>query len=498
MIISWWLAWKYQDEFISDWDGFDYTTYTIRGLPSALGLARALFLGYNHLLWKFAHHWFHVPPENAYLILRYGVMAQAGPATVGIFALCKELTASRLAALFGALLVAASPFYILYSGRSMSEIPALCLLGWSLWWMLKSLRLGRINRFLIAAYFVGLSVNIREFAVFYFPFILLVAKVYGYGWSIGMKALTLAVLGALMGIIFWTIYQPEYYWPAAINWYRLSARERAVHPVTSNNLRLLADFAYNCSCTTVIVTPLALLWSWAKKGVSPLFLFGCCGLFADAVLSINHDLPVNPRYLLTGLLGLAAICGWCAAELIKHYQVWATPLLIGLIALSKGTYNHMAKELYDQEWDARAAKKYVSTVENLPWHSAFIVGSRTPLINFYAGCGARPFWKTITPGSGWPDAKLGDVIDDLLHAGRSVYVDFDPELWQLGLRSENREGAGLKMIKNDYQLEHIRDSFYRIIEKRPSKNGPSAPESNNSTHSTRLTRPNFLTTPPAI
>ena len=55
LLISWRLAWKFQDPFISDWDGFDYTIYSVKNLPSALGLSRALFLGFNHLLWQIAH-----------------------------------------------------------------------------------------------------------------------------------------------------------------------------------------------------------------------------------------------------------------------------------------------------------------------------------------------------------------------------------------------------------------------------------------------------------
>jgi hypothetical protein len=479
MLISWWLAWKYQDEFISDWDGFDYTAYTVRGLPSALGLGRALFLGYNHLLWKVVHHWFNTPPEQAYLIVRYGVIAQSGLATAGIYALCKELTASKLAAMFGALLVAASPYYIIYSGRAMSEIPAFFLLSWSLWWMLKSLRLGRTNRFLIAAYMVGLSANIREFAVFYFPLIALAPGFYGHGWKIGLKGLALAVFGAFAGMIFWTIYEPDEYWTAIIKWYGLSAQERKIHPVTISNFRFLADFAFNCSSGIAMITPLALIWSWSEKSLRVLFLFGCLGLFANLVLLANHDLPVNPRYLLTGLLGLAVVCGWCLAEVIRFYRVWATPLIIGLMVLTKGTYNHMASELYDQEWAARATKKYISRIEALPWHAAFIVGSRTPLINFYYWLGARPYWKAVSPGSGWPDDKLDKAIDDLLDAGRTVYVDFDPELWQLGLRVENREGAGLEMIKREYQLEPVSDQFYRIIGRRPQQIDSTKTENKN-------------------
>jgi len=145
--------------------------------------------------------------------------------------------------------------------------------------------------------------------------------------------------------------------------------------------------------------------------------------------------------------------------------VWATPLLMGLIVLTKGSYNHMAKELYGQQWASRAARDYVAKITDLPWNSAFIVGARTPLVNFLAGVGSRPYWVAIAPGAPWPDEKLGEVIQDFFYAGRNVYVDFDPELWQSGAREKSREAVGVEMIKREYRLEHIRDSFYRIIEK---------------------------------
>jgi hypothetical protein len=197
-------------------------------------------------------------------------------------------------------------------------------------------------------------------------------------------------------------------------------------------------------------------------------LFAFFGLLAEVVLLANHDLPVNPRYLLTGLIGLAAICGCCMSELVKNYKVWATPLLIGLVVLTKGSYNEMARELYNQEWAARASQNYAARIEPLPWHSAFIVGSRTPLVNFYLGVGARPYWAAIAPGARWPDDRLNAAIDDLLIAGRNVYVDLDPELWLSGARAKNREAAGLEMIVREYKLEHLHDSFYRIVEKRPA------------------------------
>jgi hypothetical protein len=338
----------------------------------------------------------------------------------------------------------------------------LLALGWSLWWMARSLRTGKTWRFLMAAALVGLSANIREFAIFYLPFIPIAARIYSGRWRTGCVAFVLAVACAFAGMMFWKHYD-DIYWTEVVKWYRLSAAERRIHPVTIANLRFLADYAFNCSVIIATLSPLALVWLWSRPRLRALLALGFVGLAANLALLANHDLAVNPRYLLTGLIGLAAACGWCLAELIKRYRALAAPLLLGLAVLTKGSYNHMAKQLYDQQWASRASRDYVAKIAHLPWNSAFIVGSRTPLINYLAGVKARPFWLTIIPGAPWPDDKLDEAIQDFYYAGRCVYVDFDPELWQSGAREKSREAAGLEMIKREYRLEHIHDSFYRVL-----------------------------------
>ncbi|MDX2029555.1 MAG: glycosyltransferase family 39 protein [Blastocatellia bacterium] len=468
--LSWWLAWKYQDEFIVDWDGFDYSVYTVQHLPSALGLSRALFLGYNYLLWEAAHRWFGVGQEHVYLVIRYGVMAQTGPAIIGMYALCKELTADRLAATLGALLLAGSPLFIVYSGRSMSEIPAFLMIGWALWWMLRSLRRGRVGGFLLAAALVGASANIREFAVFYLPFIPIAARVHGFKWRVGIAGMALAALCAVSGMLFWAWFDTDNYLFAVKNWYRLSAAERRIHPVTTKNLRFFIDFAFHCSAVSVVLTPLAMVWAaWAqpRRETRTVFWLGAFGLLADLVLIANHDLAVNPRYLLTGLLGLAPLCGWCLCQLIHRMRLRALPMLLGLLVLTQGSYNYAARELYQQQWASRAARDYFDKIRELPWNAGFIVGARSPLIHFYAGIGARPYWRTVSSGANWPDGGIHDAIQALFYAGRIVYVDFDPELWQSGAREKNRETDEIEMIKREYRLQPVRGSLHRILHRLP-------------------------------
>ena len=469
MAATWWLAWHFQDRFISDWDGFDYAAYTVQGLPSALGLGRALFLGYNHLIWKVAREYHGTTPDQAYLIIRYGVIALSGPAIVAIYALGKELSHDRLAAFLGAAIMALSPPFIIYSGRGMSEIPGFLMLGWSLWWMVRSLSTGNAIGYLTAALLAGLSANVREFAVFYLPFIGLIVFYYGRSWKLGALGRAVTILGAFSGILFWTLYDPINYWPAAINWYKLSAHEREIHPVTIRNLWFILEFSFRCSPAALVLTPLAMAWGAMKMARRPLLFFGAVGLLANLSMLFNHDLPVNPRYLLTGHLGLAVICGWCLAEVIRTFRWRSLPLMLGLLVLTRAGYNIAAHKLYDDEWTALKAKAYIGKIDHLPWNSGFIVGSRAPLINYLAAIEAHPQWKAIPPGANWPDEKIDDAVDDLLYAGRIVYIDFDPEIWQIGARTTNRHAAGLETIRRTYELEFIQDNFYRIMKRVESK-----------------------------
>jgi len=458
LLLAWASALLLRDRFISDWDAFDYTAYAVRNVPTSLGLGRALFLGYNHALWELMHHWFGMPAEQSHLILTYGAIVQSGPAVVGLYALYKELTASRLAATCGALLVALSPLYLIYSGRGMSEIPGALAFSWSLWWMMRSLRLGYLCQYLGAAALFGLSANIREFAVFYLPVVALAARVYGVRWRLCLTAFAVAALAAVAGIIFWSLYGSSDYLSSVIGWYQLSARERQVHPVTMRNLWLLPAYAFICSPAATLAAPFALRRLWSERPRRALLLMGCFGLLSDLVLLANHDVSVNPRYLLTGLLGLAGVCGW---HLAKQYP-GCKLVLAGTVALTAigligtGVYN------YRQISRAIAARDYIAKIADLPANSVFIVGKHSPLVNFYRGVGARPRWHTISSGSGWPDDRLGAVIDGYLAEGRPMYVDFDPQLWEPGMRARNREAPGLEMIQREYRLESVRASLYRI------------------------------------
>lgn len=466
MALSWWLAWVFQDPYVTDWDGYDYTVSVVRGLPSVLGLGRALFIGYNHLLWQ-ALSWLDlITPEDAHLLLRYGAVVLSGPATAGTYALTRELTQNRWAALGAGILFAISPLYVTYSGRPMSEIPGFFILNWSLWLLVRSHRQGKTWLLMVAAGLIGLSANVREIAIFYFPLIVLATRVAGGRWRVGLAGLSIAVTMALSGMAFWTYQRGDLYLKEVTTWIRLSANERGLHPVTLRNFALFGDYSYNCSVAIVFLVPIAIGLLWSRREYRLLLWLGLCGLLADTALLLNHDLSVNPRYLLVGMVGLAPLCGWGLAELFRH-SVWrATVLAAGLVCLTLANYVQISNEIYWQERHARAAASYLKTLESFPWNSGFIVGARSPLVNFYAGIGARPTWRAISPGAGWPDERIGEAIDEMLIAGRVVFVDFDPEIWQQGARGFSREARGLSQIREEFELQPISQHMFRIVGKR--------------------------------
>jgi len=364
-------------------------------------------------------------------------------------------------------MVVFSPLFIIYSGRGMSEIPGLLMLAWSLWWMIRSLRLKRMGGYFAAVAIFGLSANMREFAPFYLPIVPLAAIIYGISWKRWLPATIFAVLAMLTGAIFWSLYWPEYYIPAVRTWLQLSALESEKNPVTLGNLRFMVEYGFRCSAAAFVIAPFALIEGGRQfLKNSPrrvLFLLGLLGLTADLALSRTHYLSYSPRYLLTGLIGLAAISGWFLAELITRYRgsKAAIPavIAIGLTVANLITfYPYFHKDVLA----AQAAREFLAKITDLPEDAVFIVGAHTPLVNFYRISGARKFWNVIPVGAGWPDDKLDQVIDSYLAEGVPVFVDFDENLWNPGFIN-SREAAGLQMIKRVYQLDLVRGpTLYRI------------------------------------
>src|SRR6266498_2627876 len=132
------------DPFIGDWDALEYTVSALRGSPSSMALGRNLFIFFNHALYVIAQAVFDLPPERAYLLFKYTVVAQGPLLVIACWTLARDLSRSYYAATIAALLVTFSPVFLLYSGQVMTDVPALLLLTLALIIHLRGLQQRRI------------------------------------------------------------------------------------------------------------------------------------------------------------------------------------------------------------------------------------------------------------------------------------------------------------------------------------------------------------------
>src|SRR5437764_12507231 len=118
------LALVYLNPFIGDWDGLDYTIFSLHARPSSMALGRSLFTLFNFVLYQGAHAVFGVGPEHAYLLFKFAVVIQTPLAIIACWLLARELCLSVRAATLAALMISVSPILVIYGGQVMTEVPS--------------------------------------------------------------------------------------------------------------------------------------------------------------------------------------------------------------------------------------------------------------------------------------------------------------------------------------------------------------------------------------
>src|SRR6184192_1561971 len=114
----------YLNPFIGDWDGLDYTIFSLHARPSSMALGRSLFTLFNFVLYQGAHAVFGVGPEHAYLLFKFAVVIQTPLAVVACWLLARDLCLSVRAATLAALMISVSPILVIYGGQVMTEVPS--------------------------------------------------------------------------------------------------------------------------------------------------------------------------------------------------------------------------------------------------------------------------------------------------------------------------------------------------------------------------------------
>ncbi|MCA1630164.1 MAG: glycosyltransferase family 39 protein [Acidobacteria bacterium] len=485
------LALLFADPFAGDWDAVDYTVLALRGEPSTMLFGRILFIFANHLAYRVAHAAFGLEPGDAYLLFKYMVVCETPLVVVALWALARDLTRDARAATVAAWTLAACPFFIIYGGQAMTEIPSLLLVCSALVVHLRGLRRRSVALVILGASLLGACNNVREVASLYGVW--LVVAPLSVGWKLDRRALSVTALAcvaffacAFAPFLFFYLGDVGGYRAGWHGWVESMRSEEGAHPVSLRNFAPLFLFFFVAAPLALLLLPAAARAEWRARRFSPPLALACVGVFANLMLVTHYSTVINGRYLLTGLPGVLPLA---ADYLVRRetkrvgdrrrgfrraaYASAISALLLGAIfyAGSRETLRHHG-----------ITKEYGARLALLPDDAVVIAGGQTVSVSYYRALGAGR-WDVIGTGGGFPAAPLSDVIENYLRAGRRVFLDTDSRLWfndhwrgaetravaALGTRFRFRRVSGTVYEIRPAADETARDEpdFERLLRKRP-------------------------------
>ena len=457
------------DPFIGDWDGLDYTMLSVAGYPSSMALGRNLFIFQNHYLYRAANSLFNVKPDQAYLIFKYAVVAQASLAVIACWALARQVGASVYAATLAALFVVFSPVFVLYGGQVMTDVPSVLLLAVALIVHLRGLQQDRIWMVLVGAALLGLGMNLRETVGFYLPW-LLVAP-FAYGWKLTKRNVAVISISLLLFLVlgfgwfaFWFI-SDDHYRRIWFGWRESMRQETERHPVTLKNLTPYLSYFF-VTAPLIFVSLIPAMWSeWRKRKLSPMLVLAATGLLANLALYFNYSTAINWRYFLAGMPALAPLCACFVlgllASRVRSAKVAFVSSVVVLVAAAI-VFSLLVRPASKQFITRRAmSKEYHKQLAQLPSDAVLISGSQTIAVTYWKAMGAGS-WKTIGTGGGWPgDENLVSVIEEHLGEGRRVFIDTDSRWW-LPCGWQRSEIPAIVKLENHFRFRRATDTVYEV------------------------------------
>ena len=456
------------DPFIGDWDGLDYTMLSLAGYPSSMALGRNLFIFGNYALYETVHRLFNVQPENAYLVFKYAVVAQAPLAVIACWVLARDFTRSIHSATLAALFIACSPVFVLYGGQVMTDVPSVLLLSVALIIHYSGLQRERVWMVMVGAALLGFGLNLRETIGFYAPWLVIAPFV--CGWKLGRRQIGVVVLSCFLFLFFalswfgfWFLTDPHYRW-IWFGWRESMRQETARHPITLHNLWPYLAYFFISAPLILLSLPMAFRSEWQRLKLSPTLLLAATGLFANLLLFLNYSTAINWRYFLTGLPAMAPLCADFLIRTLNRrvknmriaFGAWVVVILAFAIV-----FGLVVRPASKQFIERRAmSKEYGKRLASLPRDAVMISGAQTIAVTYWKAIGLGN-WKTIGTGGGWPGDNLVPVIEEHLNEGRRVFLDADPRWW-LPCGWQRDEIAPIVKLQQRFKFRRVTETIYEL------------------------------------
>ena len=456
------------DPFIGDWDGLDYTMLSLAGYPSSMALGRNLFIFGNYGLYQLAKALFHIPPESAYLIFKYAVVAQSPLAIIACWMLARDVTSSIRSATLTAVIVGFSPVFVLYGGQVMTDVPSVLFLAAALIVHLRGVRQNRDWLVVVGAAILGLGMNLRETIGFYLPWLLLAPLMLRA--NAGKRELKVVALSVAVFLVFafgwfayWYLTDPHYRW-IWHGWRESMRQESTRHPVSLKNLWPYVMYFFVTAPIVFLALPFALRKRIKARSMSTSLLLALTGLFANLLLFFNYSTAVNWRYFLTGLPALAPLTSDYLIQKLSR-RTGSTKIAfaacLALVVAFAIVFSIYIRPVSREFIKRRAlTKDYRNQLVHVPQDAIMISGSQTIAVTYWKAIGLGD-WKTIGTGGGWPGDNLVPEIQSYLDAGKRVFLDTDPRWW-VPCGWQREEIPAIVELENDFRFRRITETIYEL------------------------------------
>ncbi len=458
----------YLNPFIGDWDGLDYTIFSLHARPSSMALGRSLFTLFNFILYKFAQAVFGVQPQHAYLLFKYVVVIETPLAVIACWVLARDLSGSVRSATLAALMIACSPILVIYGGQVMTELPSVLVTALALVVHLRGIKQTRWPLIIVGAALLGLGLNLRETVGLYGPWLILAPFV--GGWKLDRR--TIAMVASSLVVFAIVGFGPFALWYGASPVFRLdwhtwlsSMQDEATrHPISAANLKPFLIYFFMCAPLVTVGLPFAAWKEWRERGFTLSLLAAVIGVGATVMLFFNYSTTINWRYFLTGLPAMAPLAGDFYARIqARRFAgerrgfasavvgiAFIGALMIVLVPPAGNEYfNRLAQ-----------AKTYDARLRLIPRDAVVIAGAQTVAVQYWRGIGLGE-WDWIGVGAGWPAGQLESKIDEHLKAGRRVFLDADPRWW-LPCDWHLIEVRELAQIEAQFHFKLVAPTVYEI------------------------------------
>ena len=458
----------YLNPFIGDWDGLDYTIFSLHGRPSSMALGRSLFTLFNFVLYKGAHAIFGIRPEHAYLLFKFAVVIQTPLAVVACWLLARDLSLSVRAATLAASMISVSPILVIYGGQVMTEVPSVLFTAMALVVHLRGIRQKRLWLILAGAALLGLGVNLRETVGLYSPWLVIAPFVAGFKFD----RKTIAIVGLSLIIFLFAALGPFAIWFATspvfrldwLTWLSSMQSESERHPISFSNLKPFLIYFFMSAPLITIALAFAAWKEWPERGLTLSLTAAAIGLLATLILFFNYSTTINWRYFLTGLPAMAPLAGDFYARIqANRFGSERRGFVTALVGIAFiGALMIVLVPPAGNEYFNRLAqaKTYDARLKLMPRDAVVIAGAQTVAVQYWRGIGLGE-WDWIGVGAGWPAGQLESKIDEHLRAGRRVFLDADPRWW-LPCEWHLTEVRELAQIEPHFHFKQVAPTVYEI------------------------------------